>query len=355
LDEEGLALREAILAGPRGAAAGQFPIEAADSTLEGPFGVFLFAPAVGMPLQELGAKLRSRTSLSARERELATLAVAAQLGCDFEIQAHIPLAVATGITVDEINHILSGGSPAEPSQRAIVAFCRANARDHAPVAEFEELAGHLDRAGVFEVLTLVAYYRGLASMLDLFRIQRPNQPLPDGIALPSRDTETSRQDEDLALLLEEREISRLLTSVGRCVDTFDFDGLAELYAEDGELITPWGAQRGRGGLADHARRDLSKYHALHHVSAGHEIYVVPGAPTARARMTLLATHVTDEDGRKFMTTGGHYDLELVREHGAWRIQRNTICPAWTLDHDGRPASPGANREVPLTTGDDGNL
>jgi hypothetical protein len=83
------------------------------------------------------------------------------------------------------------------------------------------------------------------------------------------------------------------------------------------------------------RRDLGHYKALHHVSAGHEIYVNPGESVARARMTLLATHVLDDAGHLFTTNGGHYDISLVHEAGAWRLKRVHIVPAWTLNWDGR--------------------
>lgn len=145
----------------------------------------------------------------------------------------------------------------------------------------------------------------------------------------------------LDLLLEKREITEVLKNLARCVDSFDFEGLARLYAEDGELVTPWGGHRGRAGLAAHVEKDLGAYLALHHVSAGHQIDVVPGAGRARARMTLLASHVNDESGRSFSTSGGHYEIDLVREHGLWRLARVQIFPAWTFTTEGG-AEPGAD-------------
>lgn len=147
----------------------------------------------------------------------------------------------------------------------------------------------------------------------------------------------------LKLLLDEREIRSLLISIARTVDQKDFDATAALYAADGELVTPWGTHSGRAGLADHIRGDLGGFPGLHHVSAGHEIDVHPGGETASARMTLLATHVLDDDGRAFTTVGGHYDIDLVREDGEWRLRRVTIHAAWRFetDGDGRAASGAA--------------
>jgi uncharacterized protein (TIGR02246 family) len=138
----------------------------------------------------------------------------------------------------------------------------------------------------------------------------------------------------LQLLLDEREIRNLLIAIARTVDEKDFEGTAALYAEDGELVTPWGGHRGRAGMAEHIRGDLGAFPGLHHVSAGHEIDVEPGADTARARMTLLATHVLDDEGTRFTTVGGHYDVDLVREDGRWRLGRVRIAPAWRFAAEG---------------------
>lgn len=137
-------------------------------------------------------------------------------------------------------------------------------------------------------------------------------------------------DDKLTILWEEREIRGVLIALARCVDTFDFEGLAELYAEDGELRHARGGHRGRAGLAEYVREDLGGYLAMHHVSAGHEIEIHASKDSATARMTLLATHVHDEAGRDFRAVGGHYDIELIREQGFWRLKTVTIVPAWTF-------------------------
>jgi uncharacterized protein (TIGR02246 family) len=137
------------------------------------------------------------------------------------------------------------------------------------------------------------------------------------------------------LLLDEREITRVLLALSRTVDEKDFEGLASLYAVDGTLVTPWGSHSGRNGLAEYVRKDLGHFHALHHVGAGYEIQVEPAAATATARMTLLATHVSDADGSRFTTVGGYYNIELVREEGKWRFKRVAPCPQWRFNASGQ--------------------
>ena len=141
-----------------------------------------------------------------------------------------------------------------------------------------------------------------------------------------------RESETAALLrelLDEREVSRLIIRFARCIDTKDWAGYADCYARDGRLETPWGEHTGREGMAQHVERDLGGFPATQHVSATHEIEI--DGDTARARSSLLATHVTDEAGTAFWTVGGHYDLRLVREDGRWRFSDVRIVPAWRFD------------------------
>ena len=161
----------------------------------------------------------------------------------------------------------------------------------------------------------------------------------------SRLAELQRQ---IQMLMDEREITRLLLALSRTVDEKDFDGLASLYAVDGTLMTPWGSHTGRAGLAEYVRNDLGHFHAMHHVGAGYEIEVDSGASTAKARMTLLATHVSDTGGSHFTTVGGYYDIDLVREEGRWRLKRVVPHPQWRFSASGeQAAAPSPNeRWVP---------
>ena len=52
------------------------PITDEAGRLLGPFAVMLLTPEVGNAVQQVGAKIRFATALTARERELAILAVA---------------------------------------------------------------------------------------------------------------------------------------------------------------------------------------------------------------------------------------------------------------------------------------
>ena len=84
LTPDSRAVYDAIAGGPRASAAKVFQMADEDGRLEGPFNAMLTAPALGMPLQELGASIRYRTSFTDRGREIAILAVAAHHACDYE-------------------------------------------------------------------------------------------------------------------------------------------------------------------------------------------------------------------------------------------------------------------------------
>jgi 4-carboxymuconolactone decarboxylase len=178
LDDEGRELVRAIVAGPRASVPGQFPLQRTDGSLTGPFGLFLLAPPLGAPLQELGVALRTRATLDDATRELATLAAAVAAGSAFEIAAHVPLARTAGVDEDVLDLVLAGGDPPEPARAAAVGFARAAVRDAAPAAAFEALGDHFDDRARFELITLVAYYRALATMLALFGVEPDDEENP---------------------------------------------------------------------------------------------------------------------------------------------------------------------------------
>lgn len=173
LDADGAALFDLIAGGPRLLAPGQFPLVRGDDTLEGPFGLFLFAPRLGTPLQELGLQIRLASSIGDRRREIATYTVAVALESAFERQAHRDLALRAGVLPTELELIERGDDVGDSADRALVQFCRAAATSVAPRDEFEALQVHFPRQEVFEIVCVVQYYRALAAMLELYRIVPP--------------------------------------------------------------------------------------------------------------------------------------------------------------------------------------
>lgn len=177
---EQLALFEAIAGGPRGQGK-HFPIIDTEGGLTGPFGIMLHVPALGFPLQELGAAIRYRTQLSDRIRELAILCVAAETDSAFERYAHERVGRAVGMSETELADLAADRfSGKDPVEEAAYAFCQRLLAGELPMADddYAALLGALGEAGIFELVTLVGYYRTLAQLLHVFDVGVP----PEGDA-----------------------------------------------------------------------------------------------------------------------------------------------------------------------------
>lgn len=158
-DARQLALREAILSGPRGRSS-PFPLVAADGSLRGPFGLMVRYPTWGEPLQELGAALRYESILPGRAREIVILTVAAATNSAFEAEAHTAVGLSVGLSPDEVESLLAGRfTSADPLESAVLdASVRLLGDDASPTGDLPD-----DQAA--EVVVLVGYYRLLAQLM----------------------------------------------------------------------------------------------------------------------------------------------------------------------------------------------
>lgn len=180
LTDEQRAVYAAIVGGPRSGQA--LAVADADGRLQGPFNAMLHGPAVGGPLQELGAALRFRTGFTAREREIAILVVAGHLRSAYEWYAHERLGRQAGLTERELSALRRGEEPALPDarERIVHETARALVADgDLTDALYAEATATLGRPAVVELVTLVGYYRTLALQLRVFRVGVPaGEPTP---------------------------------------------------------------------------------------------------------------------------------------------------------------------------------
>ena len=172
LDGDRRALYDAIAAGPRSQGPQLFPLTDDDGALRGPFNAFLLAPALGDALQRLGAAVRYGTALSDRVREMAVLVVAAREDSAFERESHEAVGRAVGLTEDEIGALRAGRVPAltDPEEVACLVLARALAEGDVDDATWAACVPPLTPGTVFELSTLVGYYRTLALQLRVFRV-----------------------------------------------------------------------------------------------------------------------------------------------------------------------------------------
>ncbi|TDD92567.1 carboxymuconolactone decarboxylase family protein [Actinomadura darangshiensis] len=195
LSDEQRAVYEAVTGGPR-AAGRKPPAGLADDIgrLQGPFNAMLYSPSVGLPLQDLGAALRFRTGFTKREREIATLVVAARVRSDYEWYAHERIGRRHGLTGDETAALREGRAPmlADVRERVVYEATRQLAAEgDLADAVFTEAVATLGRTAVVELVTLVGYYKALALQLRVFRVG-----VPDGEAAPEWPAEAAAEDGD---------------------------------------------------------------------------------------------------------------------------------------------------------------
>lgn len=175
---EQLALYDAIVGGPRAQGKKHFPLVDSKGGLNGPFGVMLHVPAIGLPLQDLGAAIRYRTRLSDRVREIAILCVAAQTDSAFERYAHERVGRAAGLTEAELSDLAASRfSSAVLVEAAAYGLCQRLMASQLPMSDehYSALRGILGESGIFELVTLVGYYRTLAQLLHVFDVGVPEE------------------------------------------------------------------------------------------------------------------------------------------------------------------------------------
>jgi len=169
-------LYDALIGGLLGGTRSAAVITDDQGHVQGPFTVMLHHPTVGHPVQDLGAVLRFRGSLSDRARELVILVVAAHWQSDFEWWAHERIGRNVGLTDAEIDALRTGAPLTVDDVIDQAAFDAARALvlradlDDAEYARVQEILGNEQ---LVEVTALVGYYAMLALQMRVFRITAP--------------------------------------------------------------------------------------------------------------------------------------------------------------------------------------
>jgi 4-carboxymuconolactone decarboxylase len=190
LDPDQAALYREITGGPRATGPQPFPLAGPDGGLLGPFNAMLLNPALGTPLQALGAALRYRGSLPDRSRELAILLVAADRDSRFEQVAHESVGRQVGLTEAELTALRRGpacthelaselagelaGELAltDPLERAVLEATAALLTGDLTDQQYARLVPILTAPVLFELVCLVGYYATLALSLRVFGADR---------------------------------------------------------------------------------------------------------------------------------------------------------------------------------------
>jgi len=172
LDDEQQALYASIVGGPRTKGAQLFTVVAEDGSLNGPFGLMLHVPHLGKPLEDLGAALRYRSGLSAREREIAILSVAATTRSSFEMFAHSLVGRSVGLTAGEVHALATAEfTSVDPREVCAARVCTQLVHDPQPDASlWDQAAARFSAQETLELIALAGYYRTISQMMEVFGV-----------------------------------------------------------------------------------------------------------------------------------------------------------------------------------------
>jgi 4-carboxymuconolactone decarboxylase len=171
------AVLEAIQSGPRARKHGSIG-------LVGPFGVWVRAPKIGLATQALGAAARFESSLPENVMEVAICTVGVFYRAKFEFAAHKALALAAGVSAEQLETMRTGGLPnfsgaedlAYRVATDLLNLHRIDSNTYAgALAQFQE-------DGLVELVTIIGYYCMVSMTLNAFEV-----PLSDGMEDPFPD------------------------------------------------------------------------------------------------------------------------------------------------------------------------
>ncbi|MQA98365.1 MAG: carboxymuconolactone decarboxylase family protein [Streptosporangiales bacterium] len=165
-------LYDRLVGGPRASGPRPFPLVDEQGRLAGPFNAMLLNPELGDALQALGAIIRYKTAFTQRQREIAILATAAYEDSPYEWAVHSHVAAGLGLTPRELEALRDGTDVFTDPQEAVV---HTAAREVAATGDLGEetyrtAIDALGRTAVYELVTLVGYYRLLAGQMRVFQV-----------------------------------------------------------------------------------------------------------------------------------------------------------------------------------------
>jgi len=163
--------------GPRADPSSPFRLSDERGVLLGPPSAWVLAPEIGLALEQLGWQMRYGIHLSDKGREAAILAVAYHERSPFELYAHEAAGRAAGFTDEDLAAIAERRVPADADEELVTVLEAAWRLLDAGTLDDAEFASAVDVLGlprVFELVTLVGYYRMVALQLAAFRILPPS-------------------------------------------------------------------------------------------------------------------------------------------------------------------------------------
>lgn len=137
--------------------------------------VLLHSPPIAHGWEQMLSAVRNHNSIPADIRELVILRVAVRNGAPYEFDAHVPHALAAGVSEDTIEASravpLAPVAPLTPVQRAALDLADAmTCGIEVPDAVYAPIEAHFDAQGRLDLVATVAAYNMVSRLLVALRI-----------------------------------------------------------------------------------------------------------------------------------------------------------------------------------------
>ena len=163
---------EAIMSGPRG-------------RMAGPFNAWLRSPEIGDALQNVGAKVRYKSSIPTALNEFAILITAREWTSQYEWYAHHPLALKAGLPETVAADLAQGRKPEgmDADTALVWQFCTELHRNHVVSdATYAAAKARFGERGVVDLIAVSGYYVTVSMTLNTAQVKLPAgtaPPLPE--------------------------------------------------------------------------------------------------------------------------------------------------------------------------------
>jgi len=134
--------------------------------------VLLNSPPLAAGWEQLLTAVRQHSSVPAALRELVILRVAVLNGADYEFDAHVPHALAAGMTQQAIDSLRSGKTAESGTiENLVLQYTDAMTRElRVADALFAELKQHFDDRALVELTATIAAYNMVSRFLIAMRL-----------------------------------------------------------------------------------------------------------------------------------------------------------------------------------------
>jgi 4-carboxymuconolactone decarboxylase len=129
-------------------------------------------PSILEPFRTFGRRIWADCGLSARERELAILAVGREFDAEYEWHQHVRIALREGIEPDEIRALSArNDDPFSDEERALLGYVRAYVNHEVDDETFEDFVDAYDEPTAVGVGLLVGVYVTISMFGDALQLE----------------------------------------------------------------------------------------------------------------------------------------------------------------------------------------